>query len=60
MENLEQFLAREGAWVLERLSALGATEADRNYYQGRIDQIAQIRSVLGHKSILIEREKASQ
>jgi hypothetical protein len=53
MRELEQFLNVEAEWVLERLST--STEAnDRNYYQGRIDQLAQVRRILNHPQILRE------
>jgi hypothetical protein len=55
--DLEQFLNVEAEWVLERLST--STEVnDRNYYQGRIDQLAQVRRLLGHPQILREEAKA--
>ena len=44
--ELEQFLNTEGEWLLERLSLAYSKEgnpADRNYYQGRLDQLAQVR-----------------
>jgi hypothetical protein len=57
MRELEQFLNVEAEWVLERLST--STESnDRNYYQGRIDQLAQVRRLLGHPQILREEAKA--
>jgi hypothetical protein len=57
MRELEQFLNVEAEWVLERLST--STEAnDRNYYQGRIDQLAQVRRLLGHPQLLKEEVKA--
>ncbi len=55
--ELEQFLNVEAEWVLERLST--STEAnDRNYYQGRIDQLAQVRRLLNHPQILREEATA--
>ena len=55
--ELEQFLNVEAEWVLERLST--STEAnDRNYYQGRIDQLAQVRRLLNHPQMLREGAKA--
>ena len=54
MKDLEQFLNVEGEWVLERLST--SVEAnDRNYYQGRLDQIANVRRLLGHPQLMRER-----
>jgi len=54
MKELEQFLNTEAEWVMERLAT--NTEAnDRNYYQGRIDQLAQVRRFLGQPQIMRER-----
>lgn len=54
MKDLEQFLNVEGEWVLERLST--SVEAnDRNYYQGRLDQIANVRRLLGQPQLMRER-----
>lgn len=61
MNELEQFLNVEAEWVFERLTECGfdkGTGADRAYYQGRIDQLAQVRRFLGHNQLLIEREGA--
>ena len=61
MNELEQFLNTEAEWVFERLTECGfdkGTGADRAYYQGRIDQLAQVRRFLGHNQLLIEREGA--
>lgn len=52
MRELEQFLNVEAEWVLERLST-GTEVEDRNYYQGRLDQLAQIRRYLGQDQILV-------
>ncbi len=52
--ELEQFLNTEVEWVMERLST-GTESADRNYYQGRLDQLAQVRRYLGHPQIMRER-----
>lgn len=54
MRELEQFLNVEAEWVLERL-ATGTESNDRNYYQGRLDQLAQVRRILGHNQIMIEK-----
>jgi hypothetical protein len=54
--DIECILNTEAEWLLERLSlAYGkdGSEADRNYYQGRVDQLAQVRGVLGLPSLLI-------
>lgn len=56
MRELEQFLNTEAEWVLERLST-GTEAADRNYYQGRVDQLAQIRRYLGQEQLIINREE---
>ena len=55
--ELEQFLNAEAEWVLERLST-GTEANDRNYYQGRLDQLAQIRRLLNQPQILREGAKA--
>ena len=57
MKELEQFLNVEAEWVLERLST-GTEANDRNYYQGRLDQLAQVRRYLGQPQIMREREGA--
>jgi len=57
MKDLEQFLNVEAEWVLERLST-GTESNDRNYYQGRLDQLAQVRRFLGQPQIM--RERASK
>jgi hypothetical protein len=54
MRELEQFLNVEAEWVLERLST-GTESNDRNYYQGRLDQLAQVRRFLGQAQIMRER-----
>jgi hypothetical protein len=56
VRELEQFLNVEAEWVFERLMQLEASNTDRAYYQGRIDQLAQVRRFLGQPQILIERE----
>jgi hypothetical protein len=55
MRELEQFLNTEAEWVLERL-ATHSEANDRNYYQGRIDQLAQVRRFLGQPQIIRESE----
>jgi hypothetical protein len=54
VRELEQFLNTEAEWVLERLST-GTESNDRNYYQGRLDQLAQVRRFLGQPQIMRER-----
>jgi hypothetical protein len=54
VSELEQFLNVEAEWVLERLST-GVEANDRNYYQGRLDQLAQVRRYLGQDQIMRER-----
>ncbi len=54
MKELEEFLNVEAEWVLERLST-GIESSDRNYYQGRLDQLAQIRRLLNLPQIMRER-----
>ena len=53
MRELEQFLNVEAEWILERLST-GTESNDRNYYQGRLDQLAQVRKYLGQAQIMRE------
>lgn len=55
MKELGQFLNVEAEWVLERLST-GTESNDRNYYQGRLDQLAQVRRFLGQPQIVREGE----
>jgi hypothetical protein len=57
MRELEQFLNTEAEWVMERLATYSEAN-DRNYYQGRIDQLAQVRRFLGQPQII--REKVSE
>lgn len=54
MKELEQFLNVEAEWVLERLST-STESSDRNYYQGRIDQLAQVRRLLNLPQLMRER-----
>jgi hypothetical protein len=56
--ELEQFLNVEVEWVMDRLINSPFDTADRNYYQGRLDQLAQVRRYLGHPQIM--RERASK
>ena len=56
-KELEQFLNVEAEWVLERLSS-GTESNDRNYYQGRLDQLAQVRRYLAMPQLM--REGASK
>lgn len=53
MKELEQFLNEESEWVLERLST-GTESNDRNYYQGRLDQLVQVRRLLNLPQIIRE------
>jgi hypothetical protein len=53
VKELEQFLNVEAEWVLERLST-GTESNDRNYYQGRLDQLAQVRRLLNLPQIMRE------
>lgn len=57
-DNLEQFLNVEAEWVFERLMQLEASNTDRAYYQGRLDQLAQVRRFLELPQQMIEREGA--
>ena len=58
MRELEQFLNVEAEFVFEKLMRLEASNTDRAYYQGRIDQLAQVRRFLGQPQIM--REKVSE
>ena len=58
VRELEQFLNTEAEWVLDRLSTSFSEDNDRNYYQGRLDQLAQVRRYLGQPPIL--RKRASK
>jgi len=60
MRELEQFLNTEAEWVFERLMQLEASNTDRAYYQGRIDQLAQVRRYLQLPQLMMEREKVSE
>jgi len=51
--GLEQFLNTEAEWVLERLGS-SVEGNDRNYYQGRLDQLAQVRRYLAMPQIMRE------
>ena len=52
--DLEGFLNVEAEWVLDRLST-SSEDNDRNYYQGRLDQLAQVRRLLNQPQIIRER-----
>ena len=54
MRELEQFLNTEAEWVMGRLST-GTESNDRNYYQGRVDQLAQVRRFLGQAQLIINK-----
>jgi hypothetical protein len=54
MKELEQFLNVEAEWILERLGT-SVEGNDRNYYQCRLDQLAQVRRLLGHPQLMRER-----
>jgi hypothetical protein len=56
--KLEQMLNVEGEWLLEKLMEEFKNENSRNYYQGRVDQLAQVRRILGHPHLMIESEEA--
>ena len=58
MNELEQLLNTESEWVMDKYSEAIASSTERTYYQGRLDQLAQVRRCLGHNQLLIEREGA--
>ena len=53
MAGLEMYLNVQGELALENLSRNFSSETDRNYYQGRVDQVAQIRKYLNYSQMLI-------
>ena len=57
MRELEQFLNVEAEWVMDRLINSPLDSEDRIYYQGRVDQLAQVRRFLGQPQIMRERVK---
>jgi hypothetical protein len=56
MKELEQFLNVEAEWVLDKYSEAIAGSTERTYYQGRLDQLAQVRRFLGQPQIMRESE----
>ena len=54
-DNLEMALNVEGEWLLEKLMKEFKSESSRNYYQGRIDQLAQVRRLLNLPQVMRER-----
>ena len=52
MEKLEKFINEEAEWVLDQLMNSPFDTANRNYYQGRLDQLAQVRRLLGQPQIM--------
>ena len=54
MKELEQFLNVEAEWVLDMLSTASSEGDERIYYQGRLDQLAQVRRALELPSIMRE------
>ena len=54
MRELEQFLNTDAEWVLERLG-YAESDTDRAYYQGRVDQLAQVRRFLGQAQLIINK-----
>jgi hypothetical protein len=55
MKELEQFLNVEAEWILERINDCVAGDINRTYYQGRLDQLARVRGLLGHSQLMKER-----
>jgi len=55
MKELEQFLNVEAEWIMDRLIKSPFESANRTYYQGRLDQLAQVRRFLGQPQIMRER-----
>jgi hypothetical protein len=54
MKELEQFLNVEADWVMDRINDCVAGDINRTYYQGRLDQLAQVRRFLGQPQIMRE------
>lgn len=54
-KNIEKALEDEVKWVMDMLINSPFDTADRNYYQGRLDQLAMVRGLLNHKQILISK-----
>ena len=54
MRELEQYLNTEVEWVMDRLINSPFDTPDRNYYQGRLDQLASVRGYF--YQLLKERE----
>jgi hypothetical protein len=55
VRDLEQFLISEAEWVLDRLADCVPDDINRNYYQGKLDQLAQVRGFLDQPQIVRER-----
>jgi hypothetical protein len=58
VRELEQFLDVEAEWIFEKINECCAGDINRTYYQGRLDQLAQVRRYLGQPQIM--RERASK
>lgn len=58
MSAIEQALMAEAKWVMDRLVNSAFDTPDRNYYQGRLDQLAEVRRLLGHNHLVKESERA--
>ena len=58
MRELEQFLNVEADWVMDKYSEAIASSTEPTYYQGRLDQLAQVKRFLGQPQIM--REKVSE
>jgi hypothetical protein len=56
MRELEQFLNVEAEWVMDKYSDAIAGSTERTYYQGKLDQLAQVRRFLGQPQIMREKE----
>jgi hypothetical protein len=58
MKELEQFLNVEGEWIMDKMRNCKVGDIDYAYYQGRLDQLAQVRRYLGYPQIMTERASA--
>ena len=60
MRELEQFLKTESEWEFERIMQQETSNTYSAYYQGRIDQLAQVRRYIQLPQLMFEREKVSE
>ena len=51
-KELEKALNAQSDFILDRLLNSEFGTSDRDYYQGRLDQLVEVRRILGHPQIL--------